>query len=180
MNDVSSNYDKWLQQGYELFGEIGPLALNAEKLSSLVGLNRSSFYHYFGTMEAFEKDLLEFHIERYKIVGDIIKDYEALEELFSEDVFQHQDALLFQRQLLIHQGTERYRKCSEGARAFTEAKTFELWSTFTANDTKSEEEWNLFKAVRDFYFIHHGQQPGLGDPKEVIVMLHQFLKGDRK
>lgn len=180
MNKESSNESKWITSGYGLFGDIGVMALNVEKLSNIVGLQRSSFYHYFGTMEAYEQALLNHHIERYKLIGDIIKDYLTIDDLFNDEVFAHQDALLFQRQLMINQSVSRYKQCSDDARKFTEEKTFELWSEFSETKDRTEEEWNLFRAVRDFYFINHGQQNVPQDPKEVIVMLHNYLKGSKK
>lgn len=175
MTKTSDNRDRWIMAGYHLFGEIGAEALNVEKLSNIVGLRRSSFYHYFGDMELFESTLLAHHIERYRNFGDIIKDYEKFEELFTPEVYNHQDALAFQRQLMINQGISRYKKCSDDARKFTEQKTFELWSVFSKVKEESASEWILFRALRDFYFVNHGQNNVPSDPKEVLVMLHKYL-----
>ncbi|MFY0650925.1 MAG: TetR/AcrR family transcriptional regulator [Cyclobacteriaceae bacterium] len=175
MINTIDNRQKWISTGYGLFGELGPEALNVEKLSNIVGLNRSSFYHYFGDIESFESALFSHHIKQYEAFGEIIKDYDQFEQLFTQEVFDHKDALAFQRQLMINQGITRYKNCSDNARKFTEQKTFELWSVFNENKNESETEWTLFRALRDFYFIHHGQNTSLRDPKEVLMMLHQHL-----
>jgi AcrR family transcriptional regulator len=175
MPKSSDNRDRWITAGYNLFGEIGAESLNVEKLSNIVALNRSSFYHYFGDMELFETTLLTHHIERYRTFGEIIKNYEKFEELFTPEVYNHQDALAFQRQLMINQGISRYKQCSDNARKFTEQKTFELWSVFSKIKKESESEWILFRALRDFYFVNHGQNNVPSDPKEVLVMLHKYL-----
>lgn len=179
MPKSSDNRQKWTTAGYNLFGEIGPEALNIEKLSNIVGLNRSSFYHYFGDMEVFELSLMAYHVDRYRHFGEIIKDYEQFEQLFTPEVYDHQDALAFQRQLMINQGISRYKQCSDEARTYTERKTFELWSVFSKIKEESETEWILFRALRDFYFVNHGQNNVPGDPKEILVMLHKYLN-DRK
>jgi len=175
MPKSSDNRDRWITAGYNLFGEIGAESLNVEKLSNIVALNRSSFYHYFGDMELFETTILNHHIERYRTFGEIIKNYEKFEELFTPEVYNHQDALAFQRQLMINQGISRYKQCSDNARKFTEQKTFELWSVFSKIKKESESEWILFRALRDFYFVNHGQNNVPSDPKEVLVMLHKYL-----
>ena len=176
MNKTEDNRRRWITTGYELFGELGPESINVEKLSNLVGLNRSSFYHYFGDQEGFEVALLAYHVTRYQNFGEIMKDYDHFEQLFTKEIFDHQDALAFQRQLMINQGISRYKKCSDDARHFTEQKTFELWSVFSQSKNESEAEWTLFRALRDFYFVNHGQNNNLGDPKEVLMKLHEYLK----
>lgn len=175
MTGSTDNRSIWITTGYNLFGEIGPEALNVEKLSNIVGLNRSSFYHYFGSVASFETAVLQYHIKRYETFGKIIMDYVEFEQLFTPEVYDHQDALSFQRQLMINQGISRYKNCSDEARKFTEQKTFELWSVFSKIKKESETEWILFRALRDFYFINHGQQNMPSDPKEVLVMLHNYL-----
>lgn len=167
------NKSKWLLAGYELFGEIGPEALNVEKLSNIVGLNRSSFYHYFGDIEIFESRLLEYHISRYENFYEIIKDYEKFELLFSDEVMQHKTELAFQRQLMINEAITRYKECSTKARQHTEEKTYELWTKFSKVDKDSDEEWKLFKAIRDFYFVRYGVKDE--KPEDVLVLLHRYL-----
>lgn len=172
----AGNKQKWIEVGYKLFAEIGSEALNAEKLSTIVGLNRSSFYHYFGDMEVFEMAILNYHVQRYRIFGEIIKGYENFEQLFTDEVYQHQDALAFQRQLMINQGIARYKHCHDEARKYTEQKTFELWSAYSEIKEETDSEWILFRALRDYYFVNHGQANVPSDPKEVLVMLHNYLK----
>ena len=175
MSKSIDNRQKWIKTGYELFGEIGPEALNIEKLSNLIGIKRSSFYHHFGDLESFEREILQHHVNRYEIIWEIIKDYSKFEQLFSDEVFSHRDVLAFQRQLMIHESIERYKKCSQDARKYTEEKTFQLWSAFNHSKNDSEEEWKLFRAIRDFYYVRHGQANNTEDPKEVLVMLQNYL-----
>ena len=174
------NKEKWIKTGYELFGEIGALALNVEKLSNLVGLNRSSFYHYFGDMEVFESALLWHHVERFKHFGLLMKDYTEFEQLFGEEIMQHKAELAFQRTLLINQSVARYKACSEDSRQYTEAKTYELWTAYNKSERDTKEAKDLFRAIRDFYYIHFGQQLKEHDtnPKDVLILLHSyFTKG---
>lgn len=173
MEKTSENQQKWLDAGYSLFGEIGLEALNVEKLSSLVGLSRSSFYYYFGDLLAFEEELMNIHIINYEKFGELMKGYEHFEKLFSDEIMVHKEALSFQRQLLINKSVKRYQNCSDKARSFTEKKTYELWMKFKNVDQDSDEEWALFKAIRDFYFVQFGQSDQ--DPQDVLVLLHSYL-----
>jgi AcrR family transcriptional regulator len=173
MEKTSENRQKWLEAGYSLFGELGLEALNVEKLSSLVGLSRSSFYYYFGDLFAFEAALMNIHCKNYQKFGELINTYIVFEELFSDEIMAHKVALAFQRQLLINKSVKRYQECSDKARSFTEAKTYELWTKFKKVDQDSDEEWALFKAIRDFYFVQFGQSDQ--NPQDVLVLLYSYL-----
>jgi AcrR family transcriptional regulator len=179
MAKPTDNRQKWITTGYDLFSEIGPEALNVEKLSNIVGLNRSSFYHYFGDMELFETALLKYHMGCYENFGEIIKGYEKFEQLFTDQVYDHKVSLAFQRQLMINQGISRYKQCHDDSRKYTEQKTFELWSVFSKIKEETSAEWILFRALRDYYFVNHGQNNIPSDPKEVLVMLHNYLNGKK-
>lgn len=178
----SNNKQKWLLTGYELFGDIGAEALNVEKLSNIVGLNRSSFYHYFGDLEVFEAHLFRYHIDRYEAFYQLIKDYDKFDMLFGEDVMNRKAELAFQRQLLVNTSVTRYRECSDEARKHTEEKTYQLWSEYSQLKGDSEEQKILFRAIRDFYYIHYGQSQSEGvysNPKDVLVLLHSYFRKDK-
>lgn len=173
MSKTNVNKDSWIAAGYDLFGDIGPESLNAEKLSTIVGLSRSSFYYYFKSMSGFEEQLLSLHLENYKRFGELMKDYTEFEQLFSDEIMVYQSALSFQRQLLINRSVLRYKECSESCREYTEQKTFELWTKLKNIDSESKEEWELFKSLRDFYFVHYGQSDQ--NPQDILVLLHRYL-----
>jgi AcrR family transcriptional regulator len=173
MKKEKGNKEKWIAHAYALFGEIGIEALNVEKLSILVGLSRSSFYYHFRDLNRFEEQLLTRHLENYQHFGTLIANYTKFDELFSEEVMVHKEALAFQRQLLVNRSVARYSECSKTAREYTEAKTFELWTQYKQVDPDSSEEWELFKSLRDFYFIHYGQSDQ--KPEDVLVLLHTYL-----
>ncbi len=175
MEKAADNRLKWIETGYQLFGEIGLESLNVEKLSHLVGLKRSSFYHYFKDLMGFEEALFEYHDKKYQAIASVIKGYVEFEQLFNKEVFEHKDALAFQRQLLINQSISRYKECSEAVRRHTETKTFALWIAANNHSETNEKHWAMFRAMRDFYFVHHGQSNGMDNPKELMLLLNQYV-----
>ena len=175
MTKSVDNRQKWIEMGYELFGKVGPEALNAEKLSNLVGLQRSSFYHYFKTLEGFENALFEHHIKQYKNFRKIIQHYVKFEQLLSQEIFDHQGALAFQRQLMINQRFSRYKKCMDEALSYTLNITFKLWHSSSMNNINLETDSILFNALRDFFFVHYGESNENTDPKEVLLRLQKYF-----
>ena len=63
---VSEITQKWIEAGYELFAFSGPKEFKVEKLASLVGMNKSGFYHYFLDREFFFEELMKYHEQNGK------------------------------------------------------------------------------------------------------------------
>jgi hypothetical protein len=76
-----NNKERWLLARYELFGEIGLVVLNVEKISNIVGLNGSSYYLYSEGMEIFEAHLFPLHIVNYESFFQLITDYDKIDVL---------------------------------------------------------------------------------------------------
>jgi AcrR family transcriptional regulator len=54
--------ERWLEEGYRQFAEIGPEHMSINRISKSVGSSRASFYHYFGDIEVFKNELLTMHL----------------------------------------------------------------------------------------------------------------------
>lgn len=78
---------------------------------------------------------------------------------------------------MINQTIERYQACSEESRKNTEEKTYQLWTAYNENERDTKESRDLFRAIRDFYYIHFGQQLKNEDtnPKDVLILLHSYF-----
>lgn len=179
MGSTNNNRNKWLDIGYELFAAAGPQALNVERLASLVGLNRSSFYHYFGDLDMYERELLEKHVRRFELLGEELDYCNAFDPDLLHMVKEHQMEVKFHRQLLINEATQRYFDCFTKSKSFTEQKIFQLWSTFNELGDYPDTEISLFETVRDYSLIHFEQ----GKDERVNSMLRDvkllmFLKND--
>ena len=94
---------KWLEKGYEDFGNYGPENLSINKISKEIGSSRASFYHHFGDLEGFTEELLEYYwndFERFSDEGVV-----SCKKLFP-DVYAHlannQLPLKFSRQLFLN------------------------------------------------------------------------------
>jgi AcrR family transcriptional regulator len=49
-----SKINTWIKAGYKLLGTEGMDGIKVERLARILDLNKSGFYHYFGTMEFYE------------------------------------------------------------------------------------------------------------------------------
>ncbi len=172
-----NNKAKWIDTGYLQFAQIGPESLKVERLSMIMALNRSSFYHYFGEVSVFEKYLLERHIGCFKRMSKTFETCKNFHPDLIRKTTQYRSELLFHRQLLIHESTPRYRECFNTAKAFTEKKVFKLWATHINYQNNIDKYFSLYSAVRDYFLIHFNQleekeiQPVIRD---IEVLLHGY------
>jgi AcrR family transcriptional regulator len=116
----------WIEVGYEVFALEGPNALKVEKLSRVVGKNKSSFYHHFADLEVFKRRLLEFHLSQARIVADKETNSQNEAEL-SEVILQHKKDLLFNRQLRIHRDNPDFKKCFDEVTSFATPAVLPVW-----------------------------------------------------
>ena len=64
--------EAWVKAGYKLFGKEGMEAIKVERLARILQLNKSGFYHYFGSMKSYLKSLLQYHIGLSKVIAEEI------------------------------------------------------------------------------------------------------------
>ncbi|HTF22274.1 MAG TPA: TetR/AcrR family transcriptional regulator [Chryseolinea sp.] len=51
----------WVSEGYSLYAKEGKDGIQVERLARMVGVNKSSFYHYFGDLEGYHAEILRLH-----------------------------------------------------------------------------------------------------------------------
>lgn len=171
------NDKRWIEMGYEYFGKLGPESLNVERLSIMVGLNRSSFYHYFGNVEIYSDYLCDHHIQRFKSIRQQIDSCNNLSPDFFHLVPNFKNELAFHRQLLIHESVARYKVCFDSAKRYTEEKIFQLWSSHNEIHGDPEKEFSLYKVIRDFFLLHFDQSDENEMEKtlnDITVLFHGY------
>ncbi|WP_281612608.1 TetR/AcrR family transcriptional regulator [Flammeovirga sp. SubArs3] len=93
----------WINAGYKVYSTEGPNGLKVERLAKVVGVSKSSFYHYFADLECFIDDLFRYHLEQCKIIAEKERHCEKIHPDLIDIFIEHKTDLLFQRQLRIHQ-----------------------------------------------------------------------------
>jgi len=73
----STTLRRWVETGFELFAHEGHEGIQVERLARILDLNKSGFYHYFGTMDDYFKVLMR-HLHAQ--VDSIVEETKAAEE----------------------------------------------------------------------------------------------------
>jgi AcrR family transcriptional regulator len=98
----------WIRNGYEIFAEFGIEGLKIERLAKKVGVQKSSFYHYFADIELFVECLLEYHLEQSHRIAIKEQGAKNIDPELIEILVEHKTDLLFNRQLRINRQNEKF------------------------------------------------------------------------
>lgn len=139
---MSNTKELWIDAGYEVFASEGPEALKVEKLARRVGVNKSSFYHFFADLEVFIEELLKHHFSQAMIVVQKESEAKTQAELVGI-LMDHKLDLLFNRRLRIHREVEAYNKCFEEINQYSIPALLPLWAKIIG----LEERGSLAKMV---------------------------------
>lgn len=90
----------WIDLGYKLFSEEGHEGLQVERLSRILGKNKSGFYHYFGEKDAFLMALMAEHLERAHAYSEQLKQIQNFDPEYIQLMVRNKTGILFQMQLI--------------------------------------------------------------------------------
>jgi len=65
----TKSYNKWVNEGYKYFAEVGPNNFSIKELGRISGLSRTSFNYYFDSKEFFFDLLIDFHTKEIEKFG---------------------------------------------------------------------------------------------------------------
>lgn len=150
----NSKKDKWLDEGYRQFAEVGPDKLSINHISKELGTSRASFYHHFGDIDIFIDELLERHwevCEKFNQAGKI-KCKKLMPDLY-ELLSNYPVPLRFSWQLFHHRYMPRFNyifinSYEAGARAFI----LDLFAHHVKLDLPESDLFNLYKTLGEAWY----------------------------
>lgn len=121
---------QWIKGAYTLISEQGMSSLNVEFLARRLGRSKSSFYHYFGSVEHFQEDLLAYHVQQADEFAKLLHTCEKLKPDVLNLFIQRKEDVFFHKHLRINRGLPVFRDCYEKAYQIVEEGILEQWMKF--------------------------------------------------
>jgi len=148
---------EWVEKSYALVAESGFENLNLNSISRLVGKSKSSFYHYFGDLELFKMELLDYHVKQMNNFSAKISECENIYPSLINVFLEHQLDIFFHKQLRIHRKEPTYKKHIEKIFQVYENAVLEQWNNyFGLNHQKLfSRKFNKFISEHFFLSITH-------------------------
>jgi AcrR family transcriptional regulator len=127
---MNAKQQPWIEAGYKQIAKHGFRGITVEELSRLTAKSKSSFYHYFVSMEIFESDLLAYHIHRSKELARRAQQCSTVKPDLLEVLVEYKLDLLFHKQLRIHRDKSQYEECFKQAFKAFESGILSSWINY--------------------------------------------------
>jgi AcrR family transcriptional regulator len=146
--------EEWIKAGYELFSNEGIESLKVERLARSLELNKSGFYHYFGSMNTYLKYLMEYHINKAKDLTEEIAGCQNIDPDLLHLIIRHKSFFLIESQLLV-----KCRPAQFGedigigkAASIVTLKLLPLWRKFTLLPDDSSTATAYLNIILHFFY----------------------------
>lgn len=143
---------KWIETSYTLFAHDGPEGIHIEKIARILGLNKSGFYHYFGTLEIFYEFLIQHHFRK---VDAAIKDAQEAQRLdpdYLDKIVKHKVTFMVQMQLTRHQNNVLFSKACLKVNQKIDQSIIQLWNEHLGLNDNDDLSLLFLGFVRDSFY----------------------------
>lgn len=146
---VGKNSLLWIEKGFEIVAYNGFEALQVECIAKAIGKNKSSFYHYFGSIEVYISALLKYHEDYSVTFSESTKNAEKLNPDVINIFIADKTHVFFHKQLQIKRNIPEYKACYEKVYEMNKTALKDKFAVFFQIENKftSTTLWSSFSRV---------------------------------
>jgi len=144
--------DAWIKAGYKLLGKEGVDGVKVERLARILQLNKSGFYHYFGSMKTYLKNLLQYHVELSKVIAEEISGCENLDPDVLHLMIKHKGFFLVESQLLLKSKPAYFSSEVDEASKIINKELLPLWRKETQLPEDSAVALSYLNMILHFFY----------------------------
>ena len=140
----------WLSVGYQIFGEEGPEGIQVERLSRILQVNKSSFYHFFVNKEMYIEELIRLHRQYGEELEQRVWKLDSFNPGYIQLLIEYRDTILFHRQLLRNSQFPEFKNVYHSINSKIELAILPLWKQEVGLPDATAQA--LFEIIRDTFF----------------------------
>jgi AcrR family transcriptional regulator len=148
----SGTKERWIATGYELFAEEGPKDIRVERLARILGLNKSSFYHFFGDLDYFFQQMVVYHHTQVELYIVDVKNCRDFDPDFLNALISHKVPVLAHMQLVMNRHLPQFFDAYKQVNVKTDQAILPQWSAFIGIPDQPELALQYFQQVRDMFY----------------------------
>jgi AcrR family transcriptional regulator len=148
----SSTLNKWLETGYDLFAQEGPEGLQIERLARILALNKSGFYHYFGDIENFSKQLIKHH---YTLFDQFLKDVEGCNNVdpeYAMILLKHKATVMAQMHLVRNKSNPIFYGMHKDLDDKVNRAVIRIWADHLEIHNNPDLIYQYHSMIRDMFY----------------------------
>lgn len=150
MVSKTDSFANWLNLGYELFSEEGHEGLQVERLSRILGKNKSGFYHFFGNRETFLKRLMQMHFANEEALIPRLVTLGEVDQRFLNLLVENKQTILFQTQLVKNRDIALFQETYLNVNELVENAVRPVWVRYLGvSEDLAMKYWRL---IRDTFY----------------------------
>lgn len=149
---IISKAEKWLEAGYEMFAKEGRNSLKVERLARLLTLNKSGFYHHFGSPQQFQIELFRYHVQVASQMAQEIPDCKKIDPDFFLLIVKYKWCFLFQGQLLRRSNLANYEATYLEVTNILDEPLLPLWCQHIRREDNINTILKYFNLFRDRFY----------------------------
>jgi len=160
--------EAWVKAGYKILGEEGIEGIKVERLARTLELNKSGFYHYFGSMNNFLQELLCYHVSEAKLISQEISECANLDPDLLLLIIRRKAFFLVESQFLIRCKPSQFGSQLDEASKIVNKEILPLWRTAT------QLPEDITAALAYLNIIHHFFYATIDSDKMNYMSLHSL------
>ncbi|HTF22273.1 MAG TPA: TetR/AcrR family transcriptional regulator [Chryseolinea sp.] len=154
--EKASNSSLWIEEGYILFAQEGLQGVHIERLSRILGLNKSGFYYHFGDFECYCVALLDCYQERIEDYLLNIRSINSVDPGYLEILVKHKLTVMFHLQLVQCKSNHPFYTTGHRiAKAIDRREDIiicDTWADFIGVHDNPGLAINYFNIIRDMFY----------------------------
>jgi AcrR family transcriptional regulator len=143
---------KWIETGYELFAEEGPEGIQVERLARMLSLNKSGFYHYFGDMESFSKQLIGHHYRMFDLFLDDVAVCENVDPEYAHVLLKHKVMVMAQMHLVRNKSNPMFYGAHKELDDKVSRAVIRIWAEHTDIHNNPDLVFQYHAIIRDMFY----------------------------
>jgi len=166
-----SKIDTWRKTGYKLLGTEGMDGIKVERVAKILDLNKSGFYHYFGTMERYVKRLLYYHVGLATTIASEVAKCQKIDPDLLLLIVKHKAFFLVESQLLVKSRPAHLDEDVDEAGRIVNGELLLLWRRTGDAPEDSSAALGFLNIIRHYFYARM-------DPENVSYeFLHELAAG---
>jgi len=148
----AKNLSLWTEEGYSLFASEGLDGIQVERLSRILQLNKSGFYHYFGDMEGYCAEIVKLHHQKVKQFTTQVGELKRLDPEYLLLLIEHTPTVMFQVQLTRNKCSYSFYEASELVDRNVNLAVHKIWCDFLGVSRGGDLGLRYYFIIRDMFY----------------------------
>lgn len=148
----TQNRNRWIEAGFELFAKEGHEGIQVERLSRILNLNKSGYYHYFVNPERYLGALMRHMLRQADLLAADARLCQDFDIGFLHLTVKHKLSILATMQLLRNRNVPLFAETYREVTHTIDSAVLPVWATYTGLPQNLPLALRFFEMIRDMFF----------------------------